>query len=142
MTPDTLEYPLLVVRIKSTLIDNMLVFASLLALMIATQDLENSTGIKIIMGFGLGLLYEPVLTAYSATIGQRIMGIRVRRSSDVNKKVNVFQAVIRLLVKLALGWVSFLTIHSNVKRRALHDLISGSVMVKKQEKFVEISQPL
>ena len=136
LTPDPSEYPLLVARIKSTLIDNLLVFSSLLIVMIATQGLENSTSIKIVMGFGLGLLYEPVLTAYSATVGQRIMGIRVRSSSDVNKRISALQGVIRLLIKLTLGWISFLTVHSNVKRRALHDLISGSVMIKKQEQIV------
>ena len=38
--------------------------------------------------------------------------------------------MIRYPVKLLLGWISFLTINSNPKRRAIHDLASGSVMIK------------
>jgi hypothetical protein len=33
-------------------------------------------------------------------------------------------------VKVMLGWLSFLTIHTNTEKRAIHDLFIGSVMIK------------
>lgn len=57
------------------------------------------------------------------------MGIRVRKISNTNKKINIGQAYLRFIAKTLLGWISFFTINSNAERRAMHDLASGSVMV-------------
>jgi hypothetical protein len=37
------------------------------------------------------------------------------------------------VLKTLLGWISFLTITRNTERRAIHDLVSGSVMVRHTE---------
>ncbi|HYC28596.1 MAG TPA: RDD family protein, partial [Chitinophagaceae bacterium] len=66
-----------------------------------------------------------------ATIGNLIKGIRVRRVNDVQRPINIFQAFIRYITKTLLGWLSFITIHSNRDKRAIHDLAAGSVMVRK-----------
>ena len=65
-----------------------------------------------------------------STLGNYLKGIRVRKNSDSTKCINILQAIVRYPVKVLLGWVSFLTINSNSKRRAIHDLVSGSVMIK------------
>jgi uncharacterized RDD family membrane protein YckC len=129
---DTTQYPVLLTRIKSTFIDNMLILLVLMIVMIVTEDWENTIAIKIILGLTLWLLYEPVLTAYSSTIGQRITGIRVRSVNDINKRINLFQGIVRFLIKLTLGWISFITIHSNRRKQAIHDLIAGSVMIESE----------
>ena len=46
------------------------------------------------------------------------------------KKINILQALIRYILKVGLGWISFLTIHSNKERRAIHDFAAGSVMIE------------
>lgn len=42
-----------------------------------------------------------------------------------------FQAIIRYIIKISLGWISFLTINSNYEKRAIHDFVAGSVVIKK-----------
>jgi uncharacterized RDD family membrane protein YckC len=44
----------------------------------------------------------------------------------------MLQAFFRYVLKISLGWISFLTMHSNSQRRAIHDFAAGSVMIKKQ----------
>jgi uncharacterized RDD family membrane protein YckC len=76
------------------------------------------------------LLYEPLCMSYGCTIGNYIKKIRVRSIKDTSKRINIFQSVIRYILKVLLGWVSFLTIHSTDGKRAIHDLASGSIMIK------------
>ena len=68
--------------------------------------------------------------AMGCTLGNYIKGIRVRKAADSTKRISFLQAIVRYPVKLTLGWLSFLTIHTNTKRRAIHDMASGSVMIK------------
>lgn len=86
--------------------------------------------VRIVMFVGVWVVYETVCTSLGHTIGNYLKGIRVRRISDVSRKINVFQALGRYILKLGLGWISFLTIHNNPERRAIHDFAAGSVMVK------------
>ncbi len=103
----------------------MFVFASIL------DRYENVPDwIRILMFALLFIIYEPLFMTFGFTLGNYIKGIRVRKNSDSTKRINFFQAVIRYPIKIFLGWISFLTINSNPKRRAIHDLVSGSVMIK------------
>jgi hypothetical protein len=65
------------------------------------------------------------------TIGNYLKGIRVRKVSNTSNRINFIQAFFRYVLKISLGWISFLTIHSNNQKRAIHDLAVGSVMIKK-----------
>ncbi len=124
-------YPYLSDRIQSTFIDTILIIVLMFAF---TSILDKFTDVPQwvrIVGFsGLFFAYEPLLMTFGCTFGNYIKGIRVRKSSDTDMKINIFQAVIRYLFKIILGWVSFFTINSNPRRRAIHDLVSGTVMVK------------
>jgi uncharacterized RDD family membrane protein YckC len=56
------------------------------------------------------------------------MNISVKNFSN-KKSINIFQSFFRFFVKIGLGWLSFLTIHSNPQKRAIHDKFSGTVMI-------------
>ncbi len=86
--------------------------------------------VRIAMFASLFIIYEPICMVFGSTLGNYLKSIRVRKNVDATKRINIFQAIIRYPVKVFLGWISFLTINSNPKRRAIHDLISGSVMIK------------
>lgn len=125
------KYPELTDRIQSTFIDTLLIvilmftFASILDSM---QDPPD--WIRIAMFLGVWLMYEPFCTAFGCTVGNYIKGIRVKQFSNTAKRINIFQAIVRYTIKCFLGWISFLTINSNPKRRAIHDMAAGSVMIK------------
>ena len=86
--------------------------------------------IRIVLFFVLWTLYEPIGIATGGTIGNRIKGIRVRQQNHPVLKLPVPQSFVRYILKVAFGWLSFITIHFNKERRAIHDLAAGSVMVK------------
>jgi RDD family protein len=126
-----INYPSLVDRIISTFIDTLFV----LALMFASASIldkyqDPPDWIRIVLFFGLFAIYEPVCTAFACTIGNYIKGIRVRRVSNPQKRINIFLAFVRYVFKVGLGWISFLTMHTNPERRTIHDFASGSVMIK------------
>jgi uncharacterized RDD family membrane protein YckC len=125
------NYPELKDRIQSTFIDFIFLMVLLFVLASLLDKYENAPDwVRIAMFVGLFIVYEPLSMTFGCTLGNYIKGIRVRKFEDASKKINIFQALIRYPIKFLLGWVSFLTISSNPQRRAIHDLFSGSVMIK------------
>jgi uncharacterized RDD family membrane protein YckC len=126
-----MHYPELKDRIQSTFID---FFLCLVLLFIAAATIDKyehvPDWVRIAIFVGLFVVYEPLFIALGCNPGNYFKGIRVRKHSDTLKKINILQSVVRYPVKFVLGWVSFLTISSNPQRRAIHDLVAGSVMIK------------
>ena len=125
------QYPQLSERIQSAFIDAVLIIILIFAF---TNILDNFNNVpdwmRILLFVVVFIGYEPLSMSLGCTLGNYIKGIRVRKNSDTTKHINIFQAIIRYPVKLLLGWISFLTIHSTPKRRAIHDLVSCTVMIK------------
>jgi uncharacterized RDD family membrane protein YckC len=125
------QYPALSDRVQSILIDSVFIVVLMLLASSVLDRYENVPDwIRIVLFFGLWGVYEPLAISLGGTIGNCFKGIRVRKMADPSKKINFFQAFIRYLIKVALGWISFVSIHSNNEKRAIHDLASGSVMIK------------
>lgn len=124
------EYPTLVTRFKSTFIDLLVV---ILAMGISSFILDKFDNVPdwvtIVLFVGIWIMYEPLCTSLGATVGNLLMGVGVRRVADTDRRISFPAAVFRYAFKTLLGWVSFLTIHSNKERRAIHDMVGGSVVV-------------
>lgn len=125
------NYPPLLRRFQSLLIDQvfiiicMLIFSQLLS-----NDNEEGTGaLRGFLLIGLFFIYEPFCMAFGCTIGNLISGIRVRKFGEEDKRINIFNSYIRLVVKALLGTISFFTVTSNKSKRAMHDMASGSIMI-------------
>ena len=79
------------------------------------------------------VLYEPLLVALNGgTLGHQFMNIAVRRYSDPTRNISIFAALFRIIIKGALGWISFLTVSFNDEKRAIHDIASGAIVVRRQ----------
>ncbi|MGG9971514.1 RDD family protein [Ferruginibacter sp. SUN002] len=125
------KYPELTDRIQSTFIDAILIVILMFVFAGILDKYDNVPDwVRMTMFAGLFIAYEPLCMTLGSTLGNYLKGIRDRKHSDSTKRINIFQAIIRYPIKVLLGWVSFLTINSNPKRRAIHDLVSGSVMIK------------
>lgn len=126
-----MRYPLLSTRLKSILIDGLIIIIG--GMYLASAIFERLGEVpdywRALTLFGLFFVYEPVSQTLGCTLGNFLTGIRVRKANDEAKRINIFQAMIRFIVKTLFGWVSFVTIHSNPKRQALHDLAAGTVMI-------------
>jgi uncharacterized RDD family membrane protein YckC len=84
------------------------------------------------------LLYDPLFTSiFGGTIGHMLLGLRVKRESDENRNILFPLAIVRYIVKASLGLVSLLTVSGNVKRKAIHDYLVGSVVVYAKKKEQE-----
>lgn len=126
--------PSLPLRIKSMLIDAVILIGLMFLITRLFDWLEVSSP-KIRGGaLFLVLLYEPIATAIYQTIGQKISGIRVVRFSNLEtnrerKRISFFSSLFRYLAKGLLGWISLLTVTSSKYGQAIHDTTVGSVMV-------------
>jgi uncharacterized RDD family membrane protein YckC len=125
------KYPQLTERVQSTMIDLILIIVLMFVFASVLDKYENVPDwVRVWMFALLFIIYEPLFMTFGFTLGNYIKGIRVRKNADSTKPINIFQAITRYPIKILLGWLPFLTINSNPKRRAIHDLVSGSVMIK------------
>ncbi len=74
------------------------------------------------------LSYVPVCTAKLCTLGQLMVGIRVR--SLQLQKISLAKACWRFLVKSLLGWISFVTVFFDPNSRGIHDYAVDTIVVK------------
>ncbi len=117
-------------RTKSSTIDTLLLIliAFCMADLLGWFD-EVAAWVKALL-FLMLVLYEPICISLGATYGNIKMNIRVRRSSNESKKLNIFRSLLRFTIKLLLGWLSYVSIFKNPRKRALHDLISGATVIE------------
>ena len=129
--------PSLLVRMKCTMIDTVV----FIILMYVVSAILNSLNIEsgTIRAFALVIiiLYEPIMTSVSRTLGQKIMGIRVRKFTPFVKdkeklNISIFKSMIRFVSKLLLGFISLLTIHGDSYGQAIHDKLGNSIMIKEK----------
>ncbi len=126
-----IEYPSLVRRYQAVLIDTLFM---LVLFIICAEILKGFEGEMIEVKIALVVLilsYVPIFTAFSSTLGQKLMGVRVRKISNPTQRINILQAVVRIIVKTLLGWLSFLSINFNSEHRAIHDFAASSIVVRK-----------
>ena len=127
---DVSRYPELGIRYRSIFIDTLvMVLLMFLASWLFSAwdnapDEARMTAFVLIWG-----VYEPLANTLGGTVGNRLMKVAVRRFADETRRPNLVQSCMRYAVKLALGWLSFFTMGSNQKRRAIHDFASGTVVV-------------
>jgi uncharacterized RDD family membrane protein YckC len=126
-------YPLLIKRYQAIFVDSIVLFAVLITIMMLTDGKEHGTTVMVTLGLFILFTYEPLLTVYGATVGQKFVGIRVRKMRNPTERISLFNAYIRVVTKFSLGYISFLTINTNPEHRAIHDFVSGSVMVREKK---------
>ena len=124
-------YPELKLRVQSAFIDAILVIVLMFATASVLDKFDNvPDSVRIILFIMIVLLYEPFFMTLGCTLGNYFSQVRVRKEANSSKRINFLQAIVRYPIKLILGWISFLTISSNPKRRAIHDMVSGTVVIK------------
>jgi uncharacterized RDD family membrane protein YckC len=117
----------------ATVIDMMFVLIVAIVLAYALNGVGATTlQYRLYTIGGFILLYEPLCTSKLCTIGQWIMGIRVR---DYKKgvKISIPSAYVRIVIKIVLGFISFLTIPIDSAKRGIHDIVVGSIVILKEE---------
>ena len=117
-------------RTKSSTIDTLFLIGLAFIIAEILSYFENvSTELKATLFISL-IMYEPVCISFGATLGNYIIKIRIRKSSNDSKKLNLLRSLIRFISKLIFGWISYMTIFKNPRKRTIHDLISGATTIE------------
>jgi uncharacterized RDD family membrane protein YckC len=123
--------PSLAARVKAVFIDFavLLMLFSLISVFVnAINDVNDF--LKGSLAIALLVLYDPLLTAFTGgTLGHKALGLRVKKYAATDKNISLIDAFIRFIVKGALGWLSFLTVTMSSNKRAIHDTLSGSIVL-------------
>ena len=122
-----LMYPSLLRRYLATTLDVIVIVLILMAY--AQSPLSKTSAGSASWPALLFVVYEPVCNRLGTTLGQYVMGFRVRTMKD-GRKVPLWRGFLRLFAKYLLGIISFIKMPVHKHRRALHDIISGTIAVE------------
>lgn len=124
------SYPYLIQRFKAFFIDLCFsVFLMGIAAYIFSFFENPLPKLRIITLLSIFFLYDPfAVSFFGGTVGHYIIGLRVKQNTSEEKNIHFILAFGRFITKLLLGWISLLTVSGSKKKRALHDMISGSVV--------------
>lgn len=130
MTMKENKFPSILKRYLSSVIDLIFIFSMMiLAGYIFQSDNQMVIKARIVTVIILFFIYEPLFTSRFCTIGQKLTGIRVRNMLSY-QNITLPKAYIRIIIKLFLGFISFFTIPFTQHKRAIHDLVVGSVVIE------------
>jgi uncharacterized RDD family membrane protein YckC len=125
------EYPSILKRYLSTIIDSMFVISMMIFVGYMFQnDNQMATNVRVGVILFLFFVYEPICTSKYCTIGQKITGIRVR-AMFLRQNISIPKAYLRIIMKILLGFLSFFTIPFTKNKRAIHDLVASTVVIEK-----------
>jgi hypothetical protein len=124
-------FPNLLMRIKAFFIDLGIVLSVFVGATLLIDGVgevpDASRGFVFIF---MLYLYDPLLTAFTgSTLGHKALKLKIRKYDLPEKKISLWQASVRFLLKATLGWLSFLTVTGTKHKRAIHDIMSGSIML-------------
>ena len=126
-------YPSILRRYLATVIDGALPVIVFLTVTAIFQEAAES-GMRLHIGIAgaFFLIYEPFCTSKLCTVGQLLVGMRVR-SFSTRQKISFLSAYARFIVKWFLGFLSFFIIGASENRRTMHDFAAGSIVIDVKE---------
>jgi uncharacterized RDD family membrane protein YckC len=130
---DLTQLPSLVARIKAFFTDLLILLFAYATLSVSIDAMGGVPSlVKGVMAVFMFYLYDPILTAFTGgTIGHKLMQLKIKQFKDPQKNISLLAALLRFFIKGMLGWISFFTVTGNANKRAIHDLISGAIILKK-----------
>jgi uncharacterized RDD family membrane protein YckC len=135
------QYPLVVDRVKSVFADSLVIVAMmyLASYMFSFMtDVDDNMRIAALIVI---LMYDPIFVSlFGFTIGHYIMGLRVRKESNEQRKIIIPLAMLRFVLKTLLGWLSLITVTRDDKGQAIHDLFTGSVVIFAKPRTYQITE--
>ncbi|MBL0315816.1 MAG: RDD family protein [Flavobacteriales bacterium] len=130
-----MEYPRILDRVKAIMADSVVYIILMTLSAYLFDQFDHVPDYARILAFVIiFVIYDPLLTSlFGGTLGHFVIGLRVVRYRDRSKKVIFPIALIRSTIKLILGSISMLAMHSDEEHRAIHDYMSGSIVVFKDD---------
>lgn len=132
MTSTEITYANIPSRIKAAFIDVGIVMVMIyLVATILSSFNDVPTIVRIVLFILVFGCYEPIFVGvYGATIGHSFLKLEVRKEKDITKTIGFFPALLRYIMKIALGWLSLLSMSAANKNMAMHDHAAHSVVIE------------
>lgn len=127
------DFPSLLARIKAATIDAIIILIIFsLSFLLIDRLGDPPNWIRGMIFIFFIYLYEPIMVSFlGGTIGHQVVGLKIMRRDQWNKKLNLLQASSRFIVKYLLNWLSFITVTGSKNKSAIHDMVSGSIVLYK-----------
>jgi uncharacterized RDD family membrane protein YckC len=130
--PPTMDYAGFWVRLASNVIDSLILFLSIVVMVLfinAAMSIFPALGFLLVfIGFGLYLCYIFVfIGGYKDSIGHRLLRIKVVRTNG--EPIGLGRSLLRAFFELMFSW-GILLLPFNRRKRALYDMLAGTVVVK------------
>jgi uncharacterized RDD family membrane protein YckC len=124
-------FPSLVTRVQALVIDSLIVVSVFFLAAYLINSIGNVSGLsRGLIFISTAFLYEPCCVYFKGgTAGHYVMNVRVKSVYNPQKNIWLIASFLRFFTKGLLGWLSFLTVTSNKRKRAIHDIVSGSIMI-------------
>jgi len=119
-------------RVKAIVLDSvvLMILGVIIALTLNQFDNVPNT-LRAALFVFVFCLYDPLFTSlFGGTLGHLTNGLRVRKDKNTNERIGFLPALVRFIIKVALGWISLLTVTGNEKNKSIHDSVVGSVVIK------------
>jgi len=128
------SYPAFALRLRASCIDAAVLVVAFFSMFYLVSKIQiDNNALRIALMFAPALLIEPLMVwLTSGSVGHHLSGIKVA-SNRTDGRPGLLQSLLRFIVKLVLGLYSFLVMLITKKHRALHDVLSNSVVLFKNE---------
>lgn len=117
-------------RLRGLMIDYVLFVIALVVALQATMAFESSelarvVGLVFVVAF---ILYEPLLVSFlGGTIGHSRANLRVV-DDRTHGNVGLMKAFARSILKIGLGWYTFVSMTASRRHKAVHDILTRSTV--------------
>lgn len=134
-------YPRLLRRVRAALIDSVVFIVFFFVWLFLVSAYEGAhAALKVGSLILIMFLLEPVLVSRTGgTVGHHLTGLRVEDSAG-GAHVGILRATIRAVFRVALGAFSLIFILATRKHQAIHDSVSGTVVILKNPEKVANSE--
>ena len=127
-------YPLVSERYKVVLVDTVVLIILAIVYSVVLDAMGDVPGWLRIACFASVFLYEPIAIAFfRGTVGHWMGDLKVVKESDEHSKIPIWLTLLRIIVKYLLGIISLFSISTENKGQAIHDMVSGSIVLFKDE---------
>lgn len=132
-----MPYPVILLRVRASLIDGI-VFACVLFVLVALASIIDFSepALKVCFVVVPLILMEPLLISTTGgSVGHHIVGLRVV-GKKTQKKLFILNSIVRLIAKTVFGIYSLAAMFITKQHQSVHDLLSRSVVVFRNEASV------
>ncbi len=124
-----IAYPRLLRRLQAVSIDSIVVPIAAIGMLVVTSAFTTIPWIKVSAAALAILVLEPGLVAFTGgTIGHHMIGLKVQDSVR-ESNIGLVRATLRFLIKVLLGLPSLIFVLMTRRHQALHDWVTGSVVL-------------